>query len=684
MTRTVRSELRLAFGILLGALLLVGTSGIVATTVTATYVERVTTTVAPAVTANDAILQSMTDIETGVRGYALSGRQSALEPYRQGLRRLPTQRARLAQLLDHTPRLRPLVVEQEAAIDAWLHQYAIPRVKDPAGPVNFDPDRFARAESLFEDFRAVNTDLRARLEVHLDDLRARATNLRRLTTLAVGLLTLTGLVVGAVATRLTSRRVRRPLARLRDVLTDLIAGQTDARADPQGPREVVTIARSVNALADETDRLRALEAVERRMQERLLHFGREVRSSLDPEQVVREGLAELGESLRLGRAYVRLVEGDALQDIGQQWFVPGIEPLSHLQTPGSVSALRAIHKRRRPLTSTDVRADPFYDTERGRHWADHTGARASLTLPIPVDEEPVGVITCIDFTPREWTDAEVRLAEAVAADLGRALAHAKLYTAQVEAVQRLEELDRAKDDFLSSVSHELRTPLTSINGYVELLEDDDLGPVSDQHRRMLAVIRRNVDRLRLLIEDLLTLSRIESGAFRSAFQPIDLAALVRSSLDDMRPQASEANVDVEVELPSDRVIVHGDPGQLSRALLNVIGNAIKFTPPAGQVGVSMHRRPEDHSVVVEVRDTGIGIPTADVGQIATRFFRAGNAIAAEVPGTGLGLVIVRTIVDNHGGSLDLSSREGEGTTVRLVLPMAQDATVSQPSRLLEL
>jgi two-component system, OmpR family, phosphate regulon sensor histidine kinase PhoR len=670
MTRSLRSDLRRVFGLLLGVVVLVGSAGVVATNVTAANLDQATARVTPALQVHDALLQSLTDAETGLRGYVLSARQEALEPYRRGRARLPGARRRLAELLADDPVGGRLYRRELRAVDAWLREYAVPRVDQPVGPGNFDPQLFTRAKVLFDQVRARHAVLQAHLQSRLERLSSEAETVRGLLTAGVVVLTLAGLVVGALATRYTARRVSRPLAALRDVLTDLIAGRQDARATPEGPHEVVTIARSVNALADETERLRAVEADERRLQERMLTFGREVRGTLDPADVVRRGLEELGPALRLGRAYVRLVEDHHLLGVDQQWAAPGVAPLTDVETPGSLSALQAIHRRRTPLVSDDVRADAFYDSERGRRWAEATGARASLTLPIPVDEAPVGVVTCIRFDVHEWTGAEIRLAEAVAADLGRALEHARLYTAQVEAVRRLEDLDRVKDEFLGSVSHELRTPLTSIAGYVELLEDAHPPPTAEQGH-LLTVVRRNVDRLRLLIEDLLTLSRIESGAFRSQLQPVDLVAVVQAGVTDLRPQATKAQVEVNLDLSHGALVIDGDHGQLARAVGNVLGNAIKFTPAGGRVDVAVGETADEDAVEVVVRDTGMGIPEADLDEVFTRFFRAGNAVAAGVPGTGLGLVIVRTIVDNHGGRLDLTSRQNEGTTVRLRLPCAR-------------
>src|SRR5262245_46402301 len=179
-----------------------------------------------------------------------SGRPAALPPY-QDMRRRPGLRRRLRTLMDDDIEEKRLVAAQGRAIDAWLHQYAVPRVHGPVGLDTFRPARFFHGKRLFDRIRVANAATRAHLDEHLRTLRADTDDVRRAVTAGIVILTLGGLVGGSVTTRLTSRRVRRPLAALRDVLTDLIAGEHDARAEPDGPREVVTIARSVNALADE-------------------------------------------------------------------------------------------------------------------------------------------------------------------------------------------------------------------------------------------------------------------------------------------------------------------------------------------------------------------------------------------------------------------------------------------------
>ena len=236
-----------------------------------------------------------------------------------------------------------------------------------------------------------------------------------------------------------------------------------------------------------------------------------------------------------------------------------------------------------------------------------------------------------------------------------------------QVVDQLRDLDRAKTDFLSNVSHELRTPLTSIGGYIELFEDDFIGEISPSQAGMLQVIKRNVDRLKALIEDLLTLSSAESDAFRTSFDRLDLNHLTSDVAFDMQGLACARDVTITEVHPDRPMRMLGDSGQLSRALLNLLSNAVKFSHPGGEVMIRLTR--DDGCAVVEVVDRGIGVPAAEIPKLATRFFRASNAVDAEITGTGLGLRIVQTIADNHGGRLEMESVEGEGTTARLVLPL---------------
>lgn len=246
---------------------------------------------------------------------------------------------------------------------------------------------------------------------------------------------------------------------------------------------------------------------------------------------------------------------------------------------------------------------------------------------------------------------------------------------QSEQIRRLEELDRLKDDFISTVSHELRTPLASIVGYAEMLEDGDAGELSPEQEKVVGVIQRNASRLRGLIEDLLVLSRVEAGDLQTQFHPVDLYGVVTTVLESFRPVADRAGVTLRVRL--DAVTVSGDALQLERAVSNLVSNAVKFTPSGGRVSITLTRFARQ--ATVEVADTGIGIPAADIDKLGTRFFRASSAQRASIPGTGLGLSIVHAIADAHHGSLEFDSVEDEGTTFRLTVPLATPAAPADSS-----
>lgn len=235
---------------------------------------------------------------------------------------------------------------------------------------------------------------------------------------------------------------------------------------------------------------------------------------------------------------------------------------------------------------------------------------------------------------------------------------------RTQIVERLEELDQQKSDFVSTVSHELRTPLTSIIGYLEMLQDGDAGPLTDDQLDLLAVGQRNAGRLLALIEDLLTLSRIESGKLRREVAPVDVAELVADVAAELRPRVSGRDLDLTIDAAP--AVVHGDRDHLERVLFNLVGNALKFTPDGGEVAVVARRH--DDEVVLAVRDSGIGIPEGEIDRLFDRFFRASTATDRAIPGTGLGLAITGLLVEQHGGRIDVDSEAGVGTTVTVRLP----------------
>jgi signal transduction histidine kinase len=199
------------------------------------------------------------------------------------------------------------------------------------------------------------------------------------------------------------------------------------------------------------------------------------------------------------------------------------------------------------------------------------------------------------------------------------------------------------------------------------MRDDEDDPLSDEQLRYLAVAERNAHRLLRLVGDLLFTAQVEAGQFPLDLQEIDLAGVVRASIETAEPIAAGADVTVSCEIEGENLLVRGDAQRLGQAIDNLVSNAIKFTSAQGRVTVHAGRDADD--VLVTVSDTGIGIPATELSQLSTRFFRASTATRNAVPGVGLGLTITKAIVSAHGGTLGIESTEGVGTSFSIRLPI---------------
>lgn len=488
-------------GLLLALMAAICVGGVLAST---QALDHLTGRLLPAATANEDVLQDLTDMDAAVSAYARSGEQEAIDDYEQAMQRLPGHARRVREFARGDAELTLLVTRQQETADAWVDRYAEPRVGAPGGPGTFQQERYDRGQRLFDELQEAHLATHDEFDRRQREASSDAQWRFRATILAVVVLGLLGWFLVGRSRRRLDRELSAPLLAIEATVQRVARAEADVRAEVAGPREVRAVAVALNELVEQQSRARAVET---RIQ----------------------------------------------------------------------SELRA--------------------------------------------------------------------------------------------------LDTARDDFVSNVSHELRTPLTTISGYLEMIAEEFEEGMAPRHERMLEATRRNVSRLKALIDDLLTLSKAENRG--TDLEQVDLDQVVRDAATDVRITAARRGIAVSVTAPGHPLPVLADRAMLNRAFLNVLSNAVKFSRDGDPVEVEVSE--SMGQVQVAVRDHGIGIPAGELERLGTRFFRASNAVHNEIAGTGLGVRIVQTIIDKHDGRVLFESEEGQGTTVTISLRLQGDRVPPAPA-----
>ncbi len=300
---------------------------------------------------------------------------------------------------------------------------------------------------------------------------------------------------------------------------------------------------------------------------------------------------------------------------------------------------------------------------------------SSISLPLHAQERVVGVMNIGLREKRPFTPNEIRLLTAISEIAGSALDRAILLETLEQRVQerthdlakaneRLQELDRLKTKFVSDVSHELRTPITNLNLYLDLLEKG----VPEKRDRYLSVLRKQTARLNDLIEDTMSLSRLDMGKERIKFEPVNLNAIVEQVTTAHLPRVDMAGLTLVTDLQADLPSLSGERNQLAQVVTNLLANAINYTPQ-GQITIQTYTLPDGKQLCLEVADTGLGIEPEDKLHLFDRFYRGHSTGQSNIPGTGLGLAIVKEIVDLHEGTIDVQNNEEGGATFQIFLPI---------------
>jgi len=319
-----------------------------------------------------------------------------------------------------------------------------------------------------------------------------------------------------------------------------------------------------------------------------------------------------------------------------------------------------------------------------------------IAAPITTKDGVKGILFIgseLSYAPITAGDKEI--VAILASQIGQSLENAKLFEQTWNSYQQLETkvnqrtkeltqtleeikaITRRKSDFVSAVAHELRTPLTSIKGYASLLSAGKLGQIPAEVKERLDKINKHSDNLTMLINDLLDISRIESGRVEMKIEPLNLREILDSLFDMFSPSMKEKQINFSFDI-SDIQEIYADKQQIQRVFINLIGNALKFTPNGGSITITAKRLTNE--IRIEVKDTGIGISKKDLNRVFEEFYRTEEAINQQIKGTGLGLSLVKYIVEAHKGKIWVESELGKGSTFIFTLPLKQKEAIDEEKK----
>jgi len=551
------------------------------------------------------------DLQTGARGFAITGQPRFLAPWEVARRQLPGESAQLESTVPPA-----LAASLRRQIDP-----TIARSKALVQLVSVSPSR-ARARIAAHGGRHVAAIVKlidgfvVQQQVVLARDRVDAEHAER-TGLYFGA---AGIVVRALAFLAALAyllyAIVRPLRRIAAGTRDVAAGKLGVQVPEKGPGEVGELARSFNEMSRSLEQSRS----ELGQQNRRLERG---------ATVLRAVLDSTVDGILLSN-----VDGDV-----QLANRPMIQLAEELDLPGTgpvVDRLLAVTDRmddppRFAETMERLRANPMETTL--DEFEDGRTGRVFQGFTSPVIDDRGQLIG------RLWTLRDV--------------------TAQ-------RDLDRLKDEFIATVSHELRTPLTSMMGFLEMLREGEAGDLTEEQERFLAIVYRSSERLQRLVGDLLFVGRLDATGLELDLKPVGIHDVAREALESHAALARSRGLELVTELepvPAFR----GDAERLQQLVGNLVSNALKFTPAGGRV--TTRTFVEGSTAVIEVEDTGIGIPTPELPRVFERFFRSSTATAQAIPGTGLGLVISKAIAEAHGGVISVRSEAGRGACFRVELPL---------------
>ncbi|WDT74987.1 MAG: response regulator [Candidatus Manganitrophus sp.] len=310
----------------------------------------------------------------------------------------------------------------------------------------------------------------------------------------------------------------------------------------------------------------------------------------------------------------------------------------------------------------------------------NAGYQTLIVFPVQSKNKIIGAFTLASRTARSFTAQDLQLLSSIGNQVGTAVENAHLFQKEQETVEKLMEMDRIKSEFLSNVSHELRTPLTSIIGFSEILLDRLAGALSPDQESYVRNMNTSGQHLLEIINNLLDLSKIKAGKMEIHPHLFSLRSLLETIQQTVIPMTYKKGLHFDLSVDEGVDMVYTDEGKVKQILLNILGNAIKFTPAKGSVQLQVRagRLGRARAIEISIRDTGIGIPAHALSKIFDEFQQIDGSYTRDYPGTGLGLAITKRFVDILGGEIHVESRSGAGSTFRVSIPIPEERDVQPP------
>ncbi|MGE3153242.1 MAG: ATP-binding protein [Nitrospiraceae bacterium] len=634
----------------------------------------------------------------------------------------PALAPRLVQVSTTEPILSYMVVQKGAAPQARLAERGNPLLPSAIGsesiydfalPVTKPSDRDAlrtgssleSQESLTPPSKAPSTPrVYGLVQVGLSESRLTQALMEAVRTSAI--LTLLIILAGIIGTILLTNRIVTPLQSLAAIARRISGGDLSTTVPPTTSDEIGELTTTFNSMTQSLkDRDQAisrnLETISRQVRQltTLNQAGAVITSTLDLDRLLSTVLQLLTENLGFARMALFFYDRETgtarlarTSGIPEDLVRLGMQIDMPVRDADTVRGETLIHGK--PLLIQDIETGseriypPLLELLRRSH------IRSFVVAPLRTQERILGFLGG-DRGETRCTQEDLDLLTTVASHVAVAIDNARTYH-QLEGLtesldhrvrertqellaanERLTELDKLRSAFVSIVSHELRTPMTAIRGYVDNMLDGLTGPLTDKQGHYLNRVKFNADRLTHMIAELLDLSRIEAGRVEVHWSTVNLAELVEEVADDLRRPASERDLVIETRSVGSNLVVRGDRDKLHQIVTNLVGNASKFTPRGGRITVETSLV-EPEQVQISVADTGCGIPPDELPKVFERFFR-GGAVPPEARGAGLGLSIVKSLVELHRGSVTVESQVGVGTTFFITLPINQPEQ-SKPGR----